>query len=85
MPISLSESARYTTQSGIWGTQFLGELTDRRIEKYALEGRYGAAQKHAAEMRKRASKKSQRTRVLEALLPYVCLCLCVGNCSSVLC
>lgn len=41
MPISMSNSARYVTQSSIWSNPTLGNLTDRKIAKYQKSGRIG--------------------------------------------
>lgn len=41
MPISMSPSARYTTQSSLWDNQFISASEARRLEKKGLYGRPG--------------------------------------------
>ena len=43
MPISMQPSARYVTQSSIFDNMYLGPLTNRKIDRYTREGKYGPA------------------------------------------
>lgn len=58
MPISMSLSARYVTQSNVYGTGFCGPLTDKKINKYRREGYYGGST-----VRQDAKKKTRSKRV----------------------
>lgn len=64
MNISMSQSARYTTQQRMWGTHVLGPLTDRAINRYIDAGYYGAE----AKAKRHAARKSQKHVKLKALL-----------------
>lgn len=73
--ISMNPRDRYVTQSGVYGTFFLGQLTDRKIKQYALAGRYGEEAKRLAEQKKPIRKAKLVTKrtinpkaLLEALL-----------------
>jgi len=55
MPISMSQSARYVTQSSIYSSPMLGRLTDRRIAKYQKQG-YFSGGIVIREMKQKAKK-----------------------------
>lgn len=62
MPISMSPSARYVTQSSIWSIQIGKNLTDRRIAQLQKQGYYDSGfvrrDRKAKEQKKRKAKLS---------------------------
>ena len=62
MPISMSASANYVTQSGIYERQYLGRLTDHRIKHYQKKGYFATnlGDAPATTRRELAAQKQQR-------------------------
>lgn len=66
MPISMSPSAHYKTQSSLWDNHLLGPLSNRRITHYAKLGRYGAGYKEQQRIAK--AKTKPKINVLKEML-----------------
>lgn len=62
--ISMSPSARYVTQSGVYDCPRLGPLTDRKISKYQKLGWYSGIRidERKEQRQKRAAKRQRMTR-----------------------
>lgn len=57
--ISMREAARYRTQAGVWDNHVKGPLTDRQIERYIAQGRYGEDARKAQERSPKAVYKAK--------------------------
>lgn len=64
MPVSMSLSARYVTQSSVYSSPFTGPLTDRRIAYYQKRGYFSKSsivdrtiQRKVAATRRRLTKE----------------------------
>lgn len=54
----MSLSARYVTQTSVYGTGYCGPLTDKKIAKYQKQGYYGGST-----VRQDSKKKARSKRV----------------------
>ena len=66
--ISMSQSARYVTQSSIYDCPILGRLTDRKIKKYQKLGFYTQELKQEREERIKRDPKNKRAKAKQTMM-----------------
>jgi topoisomerase IA-like protein len=66
--IRMERGAKYVTQSAMWDVPRLGPLTDRAIERYQRQGRYGPYVEPAKKPKTTPSPRRQLERASKARL-----------------